>query len=184
MDDTLPIIQELQSRSKRRRDKAFKRIYNEHLRDLVTIAHGLLNDLHLAEDAVEDVFARIYKSPDKYKVKRNLRGYLAVCVVRRCRVVVRTRQPQSISVCEASSKCSNAKGPGAEAIISEESQMVSPALGQLPYEERAVIMLRVWTGMSYKDIADALGIKIGTARSRYSRGLQSLLLILSPKINW
>lgn len=57
---------------------------------------------------------------------------------------------------------------------------VRRALDTLPLEFREVILLREMEGLSYKEIADVLGVPLGTVMSRISRGRERLLAALTP----
>jgi RNA polymerase sigma-70 factor (ECF subfamily) len=56
----------------------------------------------------------------------------------------------------------------------EFSRVIQSALAELPVEQREVITLKVWGGMTFAEIADALGIPANTAASRYRYGLSEL----------
>jgi RNA polymerase sigma factor (sigma-70 family) len=55
------------------------------------------------------------------------------------------------------------------------------ALAELDPDHRDVLLLHAWEGFSYEEIATALGIKIGTVRSRLARGRARLRLLLAPE---
>ena len=56
----------------------------------------------------------------------------------------------------------------------EMSQSIQCALQQIPAEQREVITLRVWGGLTFAEIAHALGLSVNTAASRYRYGLDTL----------
>lgn len=175
--------QELQSKSKSRKDKAFERVFNEYADSLTTSAHCRLHDLHTATNVVTDVFKLVYESPEKVKAVKNLERYLRRTVTNRCNSILRKKQSQSIRLCEANSKCSIAKGPDEEAIISEESEMAISALVQLPHKQREVVTRHLIDGWSYQEIADTLGIRPSTVRSQHTRAMKRMRSILSSKID-
>ena len=55
-----------------------------------------------------------------------------------------------------------------------EWQRVAVALTQLPPPERDVLLLHVWEGLPYEDVAEAVGIPVGTVRSRLNRARRRL----------
>jgi RNA polymerase sigma-70 factor, ECF subfamily len=57
---------------------------------------------------------------------------------------------------------------------------LADALGELPPEQRAVVHLKLWEGLTFEQIADALGIPLNTAASRYRYGLDKLRERLRP----
>jgi RNA polymerase sigma-70 factor (ECF subfamily) len=76
-------------------------------------------------------------------------------------------------------------GPEMAALSRDRIRSIEIALGRLSPEHRAVILMRDLTGLSYEEIADSLGLPIGTVRSRIARartGLQAELLRQDPGI--
>ena len=53
------------------------------------------------------------------------------------------------------------------------------ALDKLPFDQRAVLVLREIDGLSYEEIADSLGVAVGTVKSRLARGREELRRALS-----
>lgn len=64
-------------------------------------------------------------------------------------------------------------GPQLDA-LSERSGELNASLHRLPYEERAVVVLRYWLGLSEAEIAEHLGCRPGTVKSRHSRALKKI----------
>ena len=60
------------------------------------------------------------------------------------------------------------------AISTETAEVVAAAVTQLPAQQRTVVVLRVWDGMSYAEIAEAVGRTEGTVRSHMHHGLASM----------
>jgi RNA polymerase sigma factor (sigma-70 family) len=69
-------------------------------------------------------------------------------------------------------------GPDASSLLPFEREL-DDSLRRLPYDQRAVVVLRYWLGMSESDIADAVGCRLGTVKSRHSRALAALRKELS-----
>ena len=57
---------------------------------------------------------------------------------------------------------------------------LSAALGELPADQRAVVHLKLWEGLTFEQIAELLGIPLNTAASRYRYGLDKLRERLRP----
>jgi RNA polymerase sigma factor (sigma-70 family) len=72
----------------------------------------------------------------------------------------------------------------AEAVIATETAaLVSAAVAQLPPQQRAVLVLRVWNGLSYAEIAQAIDRSEATVRSHMFHGLSTLRRYLEPRLN-
>lgn len=172
----------LKLRFKAGRRDALRRVYEKHRDDLLTLAMALLNDSHLAEDVLHDVFVTFAQSGHGIRVRGNLRGYLAACVANRARdrLRARKRQPQStedhVDVAPASD------GPEARMIASEASRLAGSALGQLPYEQREAVALHLNAAMTFRQIARVRNTSISTAKGRYRYGIEKLRSILNGKL--
>jgi RNA polymerase sigma-70 factor (ECF subfamily) len=74
-------------------------------------------------------------------------------------------------------------GPAEEAISHETQQMLARAVGRLPSEFRAALLLRIEQGLSFREIADILETTEQTARWRVYKARQKLLNVLAPQLD-
>ena len=162
---------------------ALARIYENHRKNLLRIAAGLLNQDGLAEDVVHDVFLWLARSPDKVSLSGNLRSFLSTCVVNRVRNLNKAgRQCGSIDPEEAMTVPSDDPGPPRWMIANERLSMLNSALAELPYEQREVVILHLEAGMTFREIAESQAVSINTVQSRYRYGLDKLRLLLDGEI--
>jgi RNA polymerase sigma factor (sigma-70 family) len=167
----------------RGRKEVLLHIYEKYKDDLVTLAAALLFDVNSAEDVVHDVFLSLFKSFEKLRLTGSLKGYLAACVANNARNINKIRhRHQSIGLDETEPVLSNADGPDAASIFGEELRLLSQALGQLPYEQREVLMLHIYSGLKFKVIAKQQNISINTVQGRYRYALDKLRSILNSKV--
>ena len=169
-------------RFKRGSRDALQRIYEKYVVYLVTLATALSNDVSTAEDIVHDVFVSYAQSAERLRLEGSLKAYLATCVVNRVRDRVRTRRRQPSTLDEVQSICSTTSGPELSAVCSEESQQLSRALTQLPYEQKEVVMLHVHGGLMFKHIAKSQDVSINTVQSRYRYALEKLRSLLNGEM--
>ncbi len=162
--------------------RALARIYEKYEGFLLTLATALLNDVNSAEDIVHDFFVSFAQSADRLKLEGSLKGYLATCVANLARDSIRTRQRQPDALDESTPIQSNAKGPQSIAMCSEELQLLSGAIAQLPYEQREVVILHLRGGMKFKAIAQSQDVSINTVQSRYRYGLDKLRTLLDGEV--
>ncbi|UCG59225.1 MAG: sigma-70 family RNA polymerase sigma factor [Phycisphaerales bacterium] len=158
---------------------ALRRIYEKYKDDLVTLAAALLIDLSTAEDAVHDVFAAFINSAEGFRLTGSLKGYLATCVANNARNRNRTRQRHpDVPLDEAAAPATESTGPDTTAIFGEELRRLTWALGELPYEQREVLILRTYGGMRFKAIAGEQRVSINTVQGRYRYALEKLRSML------
>ena len=158
--------------------RALQRLYEKYRTDLYTVALSLIQDVHTAEDCLQDVFVRLAEVAADLEIRRNLKGYLISCVANRARDRLRRksklldRRPESIG-CSVS-----APDPVKVLIDREESARIFITLTQLPYAQREVFVLHVQAGMKFREIAKLQNVSIKTVLSRYRYGIERLQALL------
>ena len=152
-----------------------------HLDSAVTLARYLLRDAAEAEDAVQDACLRALRHIDGLRDADGRAWLLTivrnVCLTRRQQS--RRREASSFDE-EAHSPLSAEPGPERDAHTRQTAQRVRHAVAELPEEFREVIVLRELEELSYKEIADVLGVPAGTVMSRLNRGRARLRELLGP----
>jgi len=162
---------------------ALRHIYEKYKDDLVTLASALLTDVASAEDVVHDVFVCFIKSSERFRLTGTLKGYLATCVANSARNKNKARQRHlSMGLDETDRVSSNSNGPDVAAIFGEELRQLSLALRQLPYEQREVLVLHIYSRMKFKTIAEHQDVSINTVQGRYRYALDKLRLLLNGEV--
>ena len=165
-------------RSKRGDRRAFDLLYQRHLDTLLTVAMHLLGSASDAEDAVQEVFASFIESLDTLTLRSNLRSFLAVCVANKSRDMLRRRN-RPIADPRGQAAPVEAPEPLELVIHNEQVRRLVDALAELPYEQREVITLHIHAGLTFRAMARALKISLGTVQSRYRYGLNNLKTALN-----
>jgi RNA polymerase sigma-70 factor (ECF subfamily) len=160
-------------RSKRGDRRAFDLLYERHLDRLLTVAMSLLGDAGDAEDAVQEVFASFIESLDTLTLRSNVRGFLAVCVANKSRDMLRKRN-RPLADPRGEAPPADDPEPLELVIRGEQIHRLAEAMAQLPYEQREVITLHVHAGLTFRAMARALKISLGTVQSRYRYGISNL----------
>ncbi len=158
-------------------------IYQKYKKDLLKLAAILLNDVSDAEDIVHDVFVSFAQSAEKLKLRGNLKSYLLTCTANRARNWNRSKQQrQTAGLDKAETIVSHSKRPEELIISSEELRRWSDVMGQLPYEQREVVIFHLRAGMKFRQIARLQDISVNTIKSRYRYGLDKLRSILNGEM--
>jgi len=163
--------------------RVLRRIYSKYKDNLMTLASALLYDKSCAEDVVHDVFTVFIRSCGKLRLAESLKGYLVTCVVNSVRNVNKAGQRRRcVSLEQASPIASDSNGPDFLAIFGEQSQRLAWALSELPYEQREVLLLRLYSGLKFRAIAKLEGQSINTVQGRYRYGLNKLRSLLNSEV--
>jgi RNA polymerase sigma-70 factor (ECF subfamily) len=157
---------------------AFGALYDRYARDVyATAAHSLGGGL--AEEVVQDVFVRVWQRAPQFDSQRGSAGAWIMAIARH-RIVdeVRRRRRQHAAVeaideVLAGKEDRDADVEGAAWAHEERTQIVE-AIGELPEEQRRVIVLAYFGGLTQSEIAQELGCPLGTVKKRTRLALQKL----------
>ena len=170
-------------RLRRGSSDALRRVYQKHAEQMLSLATGMLGNLHEAEDVVHDVFVAFARSAHRMKLSGSLKAYFAVCVTNKVRDRVRARRRQgTTSLDQPESFPSGEVSPDLAAIGNEDLSRLARALMQLPAEQREIVMLRVHGGMKFRQIAEVQETSINTVQGRYRYGLDKLRSLLNSEV--
>ena len=138
-----------------------------HLRPLFGAAYRMTGNAHDAEDLVQEAFLRAYRAFDSFRPGSNARAWLHT-ILQRVRTDAfrrRRRRPETVEL----SGDGPAAAPSQDALASGREDL-ERALRELPEAFRAAVVLRDIQELTYAEIAEALGVPVGTVMSRIHRG--------------
>ncbi len=161
---------------------AFELLYHRYVRSIFGLALRRLRDRGRAEEAVQEAFAAIWRSAASYKPDRGAPGAWLYAVARNA-IVDRFRAGGAEPVAEVPELVSTEPGPAERAEMSFVSWRVHRALETLAPREREVIELAYWSGMSQSEVADYLGIPLGTVKTRTRSALARLSDVLEGELD-
>ncbi len=165
---------------------AVEELYNQYSRLAFALALRILNDPGAAEDAVQEVFLRVWKQPNSYDPARGrFPTWLMSVVHNQCIDQLRKRRHQGLSLDqEESQERLNYLAEKAPALEEEvwskmKRDTIRKALEWLPDEQRKLIELAFFGGYTHNEIAIHTGQPLGTVKSRIRQGLLKLKNILN-----
>ncbi|MHC4773438.1 MAG: RNA polymerase sigma factor [Planctomycetota bacterium] len=161
---------------------ALREIYEKYRGTMLTVATALCNDVHTAEDIVQDCFISFARTGRQLKVQGSLKAYLTTSVVNRARDRYRAGKRQPLQLDQADMSHSRDKSPETSAICNEQLRRLSNVLADITPEQREVVVLRTRGRMTYKEIANVQGVSIPTVRRRYHSGLDKLRILLNGEV--
>ena len=157
-----------------------ERLYDVHAQALFAYLLNFTRDEQDTRDALQEIFVKLANNPELLHDVRDERAFLirlarnaAIDLMRRR--ASRQKHHDRFAV-ENISIFAESADPDAEAFPRE----LSAALGELPSEQREVMHLKLWEGLTFDQIAFVLEISPNTAASRYRYGLDKLRALLRP----
>ena len=157
---------------------ALERLYRRHRVGVFNLAWQISGDRALAEDALQDVFVRLVEGVGRHRI-RDVAAYLRSAVLHRTRdLLKRVPRPEAADGLVAG----DLPDPAEAASTSERVLEVGRALQRLPLEQREVVVLHLFEGMTFGAIGRALGVSANTAMSRYRYAKNALRPLLRPLV--
>lgn len=151
---------------------AFGRLYQRHRHGLYGYALSLWGESAAAADLVQEMWLKFFEDADKLSDAENVRAYLYRSLRNRTLDEFRRRGTERKAL-------SNMDKPvlvkARDTVASrEEAERLNEALERLPDDQREVILLRIYSGMKFNEVADVLQTPLKTVESRYRLALDKL----------
>jgi RNA polymerase sigma-70 factor, ECF subfamily len=164
---------------------ALSMLYDRYARIVYAVAFRSLRSAEESEEVVLDVFAQVWRIADRYDGRKSRVDTWLFMLVR-SRMLDRLRKLQSrtpssgevLDIAEIQVPTSGVD-PLEAAVVAERREQVLLVLGQLPPEQRLVIEMAYYQGLSHSEIALKTGISLGTIKTRIRLGLNKLRLALA-----
>lgn len=148
---------------------AFEELYTDMKKPVMTVIMRIIGNKETSEDILQEVFLKLFKSPPKDAVK--LRAYIFKMAVNLSIDHLRSeKNAESLEDCDEQFTSSYTYNP--------EKIDIERALAELPQTERSIITLHVNGGLKFREIADALGIPLGTVTWKYQKAIGKLRVSL------
>ncbi len=150
---------------------SWEEIVEQHSARVFRLAYRLTGNRHDAEDLTQEVFVRVFRSLSTY-TPGTFEGWLHRITVNMFLDTARRKQRQRTdSLADDAADRLPGDDPGPERLYEFRNLTddVQAALSALPPEFRAAVVLCDIEGLSYEEVGEALGIKLGTVRSRIHR---------------
>jgi RNA polymerase sigma-70 factor (ECF subfamily) len=152
--------------------QAMSELYDRYGKVIYAVSLRVLQDAAAAEDVLQDVFLQLWRNPDAFDASRgNLAAWLAVIARHRSIDRLRKRRPE-VDI----EDCVIAGGPDLRdeterALVIEKVRVV---LAEMNPDQRKVLELAFFQGLTHTEIAEKTGEPLGTIKTRIRSGLQLL----------
>jgi len=171
----------------RRDADAFAVLYDRHGGAAFSLAHRIVGDRAVAEDVTQEAFLSVWRSGARFDAARGSVRSWTLSIVRNRAIDALRRQAGSAPKLDFDDEATLEARPSgdltdAEAIRRETSRRVRGALQELPREQSEVIGLAYFGGFSHSEIAEMLGMPLGTVKGRMRLGLEKIRLTLAERM--
>ena len=161
--------------------QAFGHLVGRYESAVVNYLTRLTRDRSRAEELAQEAFLRLYERASRYQERGQLLPYLLRIASNLMRSEERrSRRWRTLSVLVGSTPAPPEPTQERRLLSGEATRVVEDALAALPLRYRAPLVLREIEGLSYREIAIALGCREGTVKSRINRARERLKTLLAP----
>jgi RNA polymerase sigma-70 factor (ECF subfamily) len=161
-------------------DRELERLYDEHAAALFAFLLNLTRDEADTRDCLQEVFVKLARNPLLIDGIQNERSYLLRLAHNQAIDLIRRRDARDRHHSKLADDSVDLFARAADPDEAAYRQELAVALGELPDEQRAVVHLKLWEGLTFEQIAETLGIPMNTAASRYRYGIDKLRTRLRP----
>lgn len=153
----------------------FELLFNTWYSRLCSYANGFLKDIDASEEVVQEVMLRIWINREELEIRSSMQSYLFRSVRNGCLNILKhiniKEEYKSFREREDSAL---QRSHEEEMMVTELEIKIREAIDKLPLERRKVFVMSRYDGMTYKEIADKLGISVKTVENQMGKSLKFL----------
>jgi RNA polymerase sigma-70 factor, ECF subfamily len=159
-------------------ESTFKELIKRHKEKVRNIIYLTIGNSSSVDDVAQEVFVSVYRNINKFRFESQFTTWLYRITVNKCKDHLRKQKIRSIFTPISETETDYGYNPagGTEDV----AQIVKKAIEELPEKLRVPLLLKDIEGLSYQEIAEAIGCELGTVKSRIFRAREGLREILKP----
>ena len=142
---------------------------------LITLSAGICRDRHRAEEIVQEAFVKLWRNPPEVGEVAYSSWLKRVVTNLSINALQRTKRPGALPEFSSDPALHAGDSPGRSSETTESMQKLRDALDRLDPAKRTILMLRACEQLSYEEIAEHLGVPLGTVMSRLNRARTALM---------
>lgn len=153
--------------------QTFEQVFRDYYEALCLYANRYLKDLDLSEEAVQDVFFRIWKKRRSLNIHESLKSYLYASTRNKCLKMLRSEQmADKYNQYVRHTSPANVPTPVDELNAAELQRLIERTIGELPERTREIFRLNRYQGLKYAEIAEKLSISVKTVEANMGKALK------------
>jgi len=157
--------------------RAFEVLYARHWNAVFWLAMRILDDHGLAADVTQEAFIALWRNRDQYRPDRGRLRWWLQSIVRNRAIDVQRRDRGELPPSAPPFELAAAPDSTEEEVLAgDERRELAVLVAHLPSEQRAVIELAFYNGLTHTEITERLGVPLGTIKGRIRSALDRLRL--------
>lgn len=158
--------------------RALDELYTRHGPSLLSYLTAYTNDRQLAEEVLQDVMLAVWDNAASFRGDSKVRTWMLVIARNRALNAQRRKMPDIVSIEDVYEPASTDTEPLERLARQSQMAMLRAALDQLPGVHREILVLVFFHQLSGVEVAEVLGINIGTVKSRLHRAKEALRRVM------
>ena len=155
-----------------RDEKAFEMVFKRYFKDLHAYACSILRQAEQAEEAVQQVFFRIWDKTDRIQIPGSLAAYLYRAVHNECLNFLKHQKVKQIHQTYTVYHMQNQHEHRQPMHLEELQEKIAGALEKLPEQCRTIFQMSRFEELRYREIADRLGLSVKTIENQMCKALK------------
>ena len=182
-DETADLVRRVQSGDR----EAFVVLTRLYQKKVFVLAYSFVRDKEDALDLVQETFLRLYQKIGTYRPGRPFEAWLRriarnLCIDHYRRQILRRRDHESGKTVEELDLPDGRSGEGER--DRDIKDILSRCVDRLAERQRAIFILRHYDQLRNEDIAETLGISLGTVKSLHFKAVRNLRALMGPYLGW
>lgn len=173
--EDIELLNKLLSDDKRKSDEAFRCIYQKYASRVHSYCYKILKNKQVAEDIFQETFIKFYQNVKSEKMHSSLLGFLLRIARNLSLNAIRDEKNKHVSFVIDYNSYS-----AIDEFASENLQLIQKSIESLELKYREPLVLRLYDGLEYEEIAEILDITPENARKRVFRAKQQIKTMLKP----
>ena len=173
--------EELVERVREGDERAMNVLVDRHHGVVFRTCAAILNDEDLAADASQNSFLKAFRAIDRFRGEAAFRTWLLAIAGNEARGLLRkVKQRREDTLEDVDVLAAEGNDPSAEVVLRSEVARVRAVLADLPEKQKLSVTLRIFDGLSFREIGEIIDSTEGSARVNYHHGIRRLRELLGP----
>ena len=176
-----PTDEELVQRVREGDQRAMNVLVDRHHGVVFRSCAAILSDEDLAADASQNSFLKAFRAVDRFRGEAAFRTWLLAIAGNEARGLLRkVKQRREDTLEHVDTLAAEGNDPSAQAVLRSEVERVRVVLADLPEKQKLSVSLRIFEGLSFREIGEIIDSTEGSARVNYHHGIRRLRELLEP----
>jgi RNA polymerase sigma-70 factor (ECF subfamily) len=182
------MVDQLVQRCRRGEPRAFSELFSQHKELVYRYIYKMLGSGAPIDELIQDTFIEIARSIGSFNEKAQLSTWIYRITANVCMRYLRQKHRKSTQMLqpneiEIEQLTDNGEGSGEAALLKKQTrELINQALGRLDAKKRTVLVLHDMEGVALKDVAEIVGIPLGTVQTRLFHARAAMKKYLSKSI--